>query len=236
MPRPAGGVPSDATGCLEGARPEHPRRRPASARLRPRTLPRGATRSRGEADVLPSGNAPLSAPRVAMSSHRSASAACPCNAWIQPPITATAGYRSSSASSPKRSSQASTVLIRPLSYAGRASEATRRATRALSPEASACSRPDSGSPFSSYQSGCPAVELRHELGLGLGQLSREQVVKQVVIAVPLAVPVERHEEEVGPLDRGELSGGLLALEDPVAERPRHPSQHGRPPEERQMLG
>ena len=149
----------------------------------------------GQADLLPSGNAPLSAPRMAMSSHRSASAACPCNACIQPPITATAGYRSSSASSPKRSSQASTVLIRPLSYAGceRGDETcdARLVARGVGVLETRLRVAILLVPI-----GCSAVELRHELGLGLGQLSREQVVKQVVIAVPLAVPVERHEEEV----------------------------------------
>ena len=55
--------------------------------------------------------------------------------------------------------------------------------------------------------GCPAMEHGAELGLVLGQLASEQIPKQRVAAVRLAVSVERSEEEVHTVERSEHAPG-----------------------------
>src|SRR4029453_18877680 len=44
---------------------------------------------------------------------------------------------------------------------------------------------------------CPAVQLWHPLWIGLLQASEEQVGEEMVVAVPVALLVERHQEQVG---------------------------------------
>ena len=63
------------------------------------------------------------------------------------------------------------------------------------------------------------MELRHPLGVPLGQAGTEQVGEQMVVAPPAAHLVERMEEQTGPLQR--LQGGLAAgpAADRVAQRP-----------------
>ena len=51
-------------------------------------------------------------------------------------------------------------------------------------------------------------QLRRQLGVVHGQLPVQEIAEEVVIAVPLAVGVERHEEEVGASQRFELGRKL----------------------------
>ena len=64
--------------------------------------------------------------------------------------------------------------------------------------------------------GCPAMEHGAELGLVLGQLTPEQIPKQRVAAVRLALSVEWGDEQVHTLERGEHAPG--ARRGPVRRR------------------
>ena len=65
-------------------------------------------------------------------------------------------------------------------------------------------------------------QLRRQLGVAHGQLPVQEIAEEVVIPEPLAVGVERHEEEVGASQRFELGRRVLPAEHGVAERPAHP--------------
>ena len=93
--------------------------------------------------------------------------------------------------------------------------------------------------------GGPLVQGRHQPRLGGGELQAEQLGEQVVVAIPVAAVVERHQEQVGafqllqqprravPLQDGVAQGARQALQDRGAqqERPdgvRLAGQHLRP--------
>ena len=78
---------------------------------------------------------------------------------------------------------------------------------------------------------CPRQQAGHEIGLGSRQLGSEQFPEEVVVAVPLAGTVQRHQEQVGARQRLKRRGRSGLLENRVAQRPRQPLQHGRSREE-----
>ena len=76
---------------------------------------------------------------------------------------------------------------------------------------------------------------RRRARLAPTQLGAQQIAEQVVVPVPLAVAVERHEEQVRALERVEhRSADRCDAEHGVAERPAHPVEHRRPSEERDV--
>ena len=54
----------------------------------------------------------------------------------------------------------------------------------------------------------PHVQLRHEVGLGAGEVVAQHLGEQVVEAVPVAADVERDDEQLLPLGLGEQGRGL----------------------------
>ena len=71
-----------------------------------------------------------------------------------------------------------------------------------------------------------AVEDRHHLRLAPLELVAQQLAEQVVIAVPLAPPVERHDEAVRPRERLERARRPRRLQDGVAEPAAHALEDG----------
>ena len=85
--------------------------------------------------------------------------------------------------------------------------------------------------------GSSLVEGRDRAGLlVLFKLAPQELLEEVVIAVPAAVVVERDEEQVRLLESLQPERGILPLEHGIAERAAHRVQHGRPPEEGTLLG
>ena len=62
----------------------------------------------------------------------------------------------------------------------------------------------------------PPPQDRDEIGLGLEQLPAQQILEEVVVPVPLAVGVERDEEEVRASDRVQLVCRVLPVERRIA--------------------
>ena len=83
--------------------------------------------------------------------------------------------------------------------------------------------------------GGPVVELLGQPGLAPVQLGQEQLTEQLVVAVPLLAPVQRHQQEVGALQRGQETVRPAAAEHGVAQRPGHLVEHRRPGQERHQL-
>src|SRR5271169_6605718 len=75
------------------------------------------------------------------------------------------------------------------------------------------------------------VQGRLEARLGPGQLTAKHLREQMVIAVPLAVIVERYEEEVLALQEVNDICRVSGPGNRVAQRRAEPVQHGRPREE-----
>ena len=75
------------------------------------------------------------------------------------------------------------------------------------------------------------VERGHRLGLAALELAPQELAEQVVVAVPLASPVERHDEAVRAHERLERRRGPRGLEHRVAEAAAHPLEHRRVREE-----
>ena len=71
------------------------------------------------------------------------------------------------------------------------------------------------------------MELDDELRLTTLELGPQHVAKEVVIAVPATVVVERDDEQVRVLERREHLCRVRPTEHCVAERPRHPIEDGR---------
>ncbi len=69
------------------------------------------------------------------------------------------------------------------------------------------------------------VERGHHLGLAALELASQKLAEHVVVAVPLASPVERHDEAVRAHERLERRRGLRGLERRVAEVAAHPLEH-----------
>ena len=61
-------------------------------------------------------------------------------------------------------------------------------------------------PFGAIPRGRPAVEPEHSGRIRAQELHPEQLAEEVVVAVPPAAPVERHEEEVRPRELGQQLG------------------------------
>jgi hypothetical protein len=57
----------------------------------------------------------------------------------------------------------------------------------------------------------------------------------VVIAVPLPIAIERHQEQVGALERFQHRSGVTLLEDRVAQRAGHPLENRSPGEEANVV-
>ena len=72
-----------------------------------------------------------------------------------------------------------------------------RAARSTSPAACAYPIAVSGCPFASHQSARASEQTRHEIRLGSLELRAQQLLEEMVVAIPLAGPVERHQEQVG---------------------------------------
>ena len=70
-----------------------------------------------------------------------------------------------------------------------------------------------------------AMQVRHLLGLLVRQVGAQHIAKEVVIAVPLAAVVERHEEQVGPVERFERGLASVLLGDGIAQRTRQTVQN-----------
>ena len=68
--------------------------------------------------------------------------------------------------------------------------------------------------------GGPEVELRDQLGLDATELAGQELAVEGVVAIPLAPPVERHQELVGGLEVTEVDLRARPAEDGVAERAR----------------
>ena len=77
----------------------------------------------------------------------------------------------------------------------------------------------------------PPVELDDEIGLAPLQLGEEEVSKLVVVPVPIALPIERHDEEVRLHERLELVRRSRGLEHCIAQWAAHPLQHCGPGQE-----
>ena len=69
------------------------------------------------------------------------------------------------------------------------------------------------------------MERRRCCGVASLELVPQQLAEQVVVAVPLALPVEWHHEAVGALERRERGRGPRGLEHRVAQAAAHPVQH-----------
>ena len=63
-----------------------------------------------------------------------------------------------------------------------------------------------------------AVQRRHEVRPGSRELVPQQLREEMVVAIPLALGVERHQQEAGPLEVLEPPRRARASGDPVAER------------------
>ncbi len=70
-----------------------------------------------------------------------------------------------------------------------------------------------------------SVERRHQLGLRALELVPQQLAEQVVVAIPLAPPVERHHEAVRTRERLEHACRPRRLEHGVAKTAAHAIQH-----------
>ena len=83
--------------------------------------------------------------------------------------------------------------------------------------------------------GRPKVEPGHDLRFTSPQLGAQQIPEQVVIAVPLVPPVQRDQQQVGPLEGHQHRARPCGAEHRVAQRPAHPLQHRGPGQERHLV-
>jgi hypothetical protein len=79
------------------------------------------------------------------------------------------------------------------------------------------------------------VQFRDQLGLTLLQLGPEQLAEQVVVAVPLPLPVKRDHQQVGVLQRLQHPARPAGSQDHVTQRPRQALQHRSPSQEHHQL-
>jgi hypothetical protein len=73
--------------------------------------------------------------------------------------------------------------------------------------------------------GRPESQLAHQLGLGALQLLTQQLLEQVMVAVPLPLAVQGDDEQVGALKRCKDRCRPAGIKDRVAQRPRQAIQH-----------
>ncbi len=81
----------------------------------------------------------------------------------------------------------------------------------------------------------PLIERGDLLAFALGEVVAQQILQQMVVAVPLAVVVERDEKQVRLVHRLQERPGILGLERCVAQRSAHRTEHRRAPQERQRV-
>ena len=72
------------------------------------------------------------------------------------------------------------------------------------------------------------MQLGDDLGLDPAQLAEQELPKEPVIAVPLAAPVVRNQEQVRRLQAVQPVLGARLAEQGVAQRSREPIQHRGP--------
>jgi hypothetical protein len=82
-----------------------------------------------------------------------------------------------------------------------------------------------GQPVRLCPGGRGPVQPGHPLGPLALQAGAQQVGEQLVVAPPAAHRIQRHQEQVGPLDRLQHCLALVAAGDRVAQLPRQPLQH-----------
>ena len=78
------------------------------------------------------------------------------------------------------------------------------------------------------------VELAGSARFLPAQLRQQQLAQQVVVAVPLAAPVERHDEEVAALQLFQQRARSRRVERGIAQRATHPLEHGGTRQERRL--
>ena len=71
----------------------------------------------------------------------------------------------------------------------------------------------------------PAVQFGHRVRLLLGQPRLQHLREQVVVAIPMTVVIERHEEQVGPIKRLQHRPAVSASRDRIAERRIHTAEN-----------
>ena len=81
----------------------------------------------------------------------------------------------------------------------------------------------------------PPVKLLHQLRLAPTQFCAEQLAEQMMVAVPLAAPVQRHQQQIRARQRLQDIGRSLGVQDRVAQRPGQAVQHRRARQERHRL-
>ncbi len=70
------------------------------------------------------------------------------------------------------------------------------------------------------------MQRRDLLGLLHQQMRMEHVGKEVVIAIPVAVVIQRHDKEVAALQSRQPRGAFLLAGDGIAERATQPVENG----------
>jgi hypothetical protein len=81
----------------------------------------------------------------------------------------------------------------------------------------------------------PPVERQEQRWLAVAKLHAQQLGEQVVVAVPLAVVIQRRQEQVAAFQLAEQLAGPLRLEHGVAHRARQPLQDRGPHQKRPDL-
>ena len=76
--------------------------------------------------------------------------------------------------------------------------------------------------------GRAAAQHRDQAGFQAVQLGEQHVAEQVVVAVPLAAAVQRHQQQAGPGQLGQRRGRAALIQHRLAQRPAHPLQHRGP--------
>ena len=92
-----------------------------------------------------------------------------------------------------------------------------------------------GQPVALTPGGRPSMEPRDQLGLTQLQLGSEQLPEQLVVAVPLALAVQRRQQQVGVLQRLQHPARPAGGQDRVTQRPRETLQHRRAGQELHQL-
>ncbi len=83
--------------------------------------------------------------------------------------------------------------------------------------------------------GGPEVQVFDRIWFPVVQLPPQHVAKQVVVPVPLPVPVERDDQEVAALQLLEEEGGAFTTNDFIAQRTRHLLEHRRSGQEGHLM-
>jgi hypothetical protein len=71
------------------------------------------------------------------------------------------------------------------------------------------------------------VQVSFSIGLAAGELREEHLAEELVIPVPRAVAIERHQETVLPFQHLEYLARAGCAEDSVTQRPREAVKYGR---------